>query len=325
MIGAWGPWCPLPDVAAARPQLPVGSVNTAEVAVAAVGDLALRRRRQGDLDIGVIAAMLLGGMLAARSPPGPSPIPLAPMGVAVGALSLLTNARELSSSGELGPGRWLAYRAGRPPWWRSPPSAPASAVTQPATAWRPDPPAGIRPSRRRCGRYGARHGVAEVEVPVVLGFTPPSVVIPDEDHPGFFRAGVGAGRIRTRPSRRHRCAAADLSAPGAVAPDLLDDGVDTVDLSGFADLRATLAHVPRRRACIDDADAAVIRSTSTAPRCRCCRGRRSPSCTSRTGPDHAQRRPTGGRWSGPAVGMNGHGIATSVPPTRTSSARRSPR
>ena len=59
---------------------------------------------------------------------------------------------------------------------------------------------------------------AEVEVPVVLGFTPPSVAIPDEDHPGLFRAGVRGGPYSDETNEQHRCPATDLSAPGAVAP-----------------------------------------------------------------------------------------------------------
>ena len=52
----------------------------------------------------------LGGMLAAPVAAWSiRHIPPRPMGVAVGGLLLLTNARELSSSGELGPERWLAY------------------------------------------------------------------------------------------------------------------------------------------------------------------------------------------------------------------------
>ncbi len=156
-------------------------------------------------------------------------------------------------------------------------------------------------------------GVAEVEVPVVLGFTPPSVVIPDEDHPGFFRAGVRGGPYSDETIERHRCAATDLSAPGAVAPDLLDDGVDTVDLSGFADLQATLAHVLAGGR-IDDADAAVIRSTLDGATLPLLSGATvtvmhvaDEGLIMRSGGPNG-RSVVGTR----TVGMNGHGIATSV-------------
>lgn len=140
------------------PRFAVGSVNTAEVAVAAVSVTSLFAAvGKGDLDIGVIAAMLLGGMLAAPVAAWSiRHIPPRPMGVAVGALLLLTNARELSSSGELGPERWLAYVLVRPSWWRSPPSAPASSRPPSPPPPEPDPPTGIRPSGDAAVRYGAR-------------------------------------------------------------------------------------------------------------------------------------------------------------------------
>lgn len=112
MIGAWGPVVtPFLMGRQLAPRFAVGSVNTAEVAVAAVSVTSLFAAvGKGDLDIGVIAAMLLGGMLAAPVAAWSiRHIPPRPMGVAVGALLLLTNARELSNSGELGPERWLAY------------------------------------------------------------------------------------------------------------------------------------------------------------------------------------------------------------------------
>ena len=112
MIGAWGPVVtPFLMGRQLAPRFAVGSVNTAEVAVAAVSVTSLVAAvGKGDLDIGIIIAMLLGGMLAAPVAAWSiRHIPPRPMGVAVGGLLLLTNARELSSSGELGPERWLAY------------------------------------------------------------------------------------------------------------------------------------------------------------------------------------------------------------------------
>ena len=158
-----------------------------------------------------------------------------------------------------------------------------------------------------------RDAGAEVEVPVVLGFTPPAVVIPDEDHPGFYRAGVRGGPYSDETIERHGCLATDLSAPGAVAPDLLDDGIDTVDLTGFADLQATLAKVLASGR-IDDADAIVIRSTLDGARLPLVSG---TTVTVMHVADEGLIMRSGGP-NGRAVvgtrtvGMNGHGIATSV-------------
>jgi uncharacterized membrane protein YfcA len=93
------------------PRFAIGSVNTAEVAVAVVaaGSL-LASIGGGDLDPSVVLAMLLGGVLAA---------PLAAyvirflhprfLGLAVAALLMLTNLRELAGWADLGAGRWVLY------------------------------------------------------------------------------------------------------------------------------------------------------------------------------------------------------------------------
>jgi uncharacterized membrane protein YfcA len=112
MIGAWGPVVtPFLMGRQLAPRFAVGSVNTAEVAVAAVSATSLIAAvGKGGLDIGVIIAMLLGGTLAAPVAAwAVCHIPPRPMGVAVGGLLLITNARELSNSGDLGPERWIAY------------------------------------------------------------------------------------------------------------------------------------------------------------------------------------------------------------------------
>ena len=112
MIGAWGPVVtPFLMGRQLAPRFAVGSVNTAEVAVAAVSVTSLIAAvGKGGLDLGIIVAMLLGGMLAAPVAAWSiRHIPPRPMGVAVGGLLLLTNARELSNSGEVGDARWLAY------------------------------------------------------------------------------------------------------------------------------------------------------------------------------------------------------------------------
>jgi uncharacterized membrane protein YfcA len=112
LVGAWGPGVtPFLLHRGLPPRFAVGSVNTAEVAVAAVAAGSLIASLGGEeLDIAVIAAMLLGGIIAA---------PLAawvirfvrpqPLGLAVGALLLLTNAREIANWQDLGASRWWGY------------------------------------------------------------------------------------------------------------------------------------------------------------------------------------------------------------------------
>lgn len=114
LIGAWGPVVtPFLMHRELPPRFAVGSVNTAEVAVATASATSLLASLGGaGLDVGVVLAMLGGGVLAA---------PVAawfvrhvaprPMGVAVAALLLLTNARELSTWAGLGPRRWVLYAA----------------------------------------------------------------------------------------------------------------------------------------------------------------------------------------------------------------------
>ena len=114
LIGAWGPVVtPFLMHRELPPRFAVGSVNTAEVAVATVSATTLvATLGSGGLDLAVVAAMLAGGVVAA---------PVAawfvrhvsprPMGVAVAALLLLTNTRELATWAELGASRWLAYGA----------------------------------------------------------------------------------------------------------------------------------------------------------------------------------------------------------------------
>jgi uncharacterized membrane protein YfcA len=112
LIGAWGPIVtPFLLHRGLTPRFAVGSVNTAEVAVAVVSAGSLIASLGGDsVELSVLVAMLVGGIAAA---------PLAALlvrhvearviGLAVGALLLLTNARDLASWAELGALRWLAY------------------------------------------------------------------------------------------------------------------------------------------------------------------------------------------------------------------------
>mgnify|MGYP000747604939 CR=1 FL=1 len=81
-------------------------------------------------------------------------------------------------------------------------------------------------------------------IPVRMGFTPPSAAIADPDHPGLLRAGERtAGPYGRGAIEQHPCPATDLCADGAPTLDLLDLGVDTVDLSPLDDLQQVLAEV----------------------------------------------------------------------------------
>lgn len=114
MVGTWGPVVtPFLMHRELPPRFAVGSVNTAEVAVATVSATTLIASiGKGNLDVAVILAMLLGGVIAA---------PVAawfvrkvqprPMGIAVAALLLLTNSQQLSDWAELGSSRWWVYGA----------------------------------------------------------------------------------------------------------------------------------------------------------------------------------------------------------------------
>jgi len=114
LIGAWGPVVTpvlLHKGLAAR--FTVGSVNAAEVAVAvvSVGSLATSMRG-GGLDVGILIAMLVGGVLAAPIAAAlVRRLPKHGMGIAVAGLLLLTNARELATWFGLGPSRWFVYGA----------------------------------------------------------------------------------------------------------------------------------------------------------------------------------------------------------------------
>jgi len=112
MVGAWGPVVtPFLLHRGLPPRFAIGSVNTAEVAVALVAAASLITSLGGEgLEVGVVVAMLLGGMLAA--PIAAYVVRFVPargLGLAVAGLLLLTQSRELSNYFELGPVRWLAY------------------------------------------------------------------------------------------------------------------------------------------------------------------------------------------------------------------------
>lgn len=140
LIGAWGPVVTpvlLHKGLAAR--FTVGSVNAAEVAVAvvSVGSLATSMRG-GGLDVGILVAMLVGGVLAAPLAAAlVRRLPKHGMGIAVAGLLLFTNVRGLAAWSDLGPARWFAYGAvlvtvalawARPRWTRVPRVATAPPV-----------------------------------------------------------------------------------------------------------------------------------------------------------------------------------------------------
>lgn len=112
LIGAWGPVVtPFLLHRGLPPRFAIGSVNTAEVAVAVVasGSLLASLGGQG-LDLGIMLAMLTGGVLAA--PLAAYVIRFLPprgLGVAVSGLLMITNLRELARWADIGAWAWAAY------------------------------------------------------------------------------------------------------------------------------------------------------------------------------------------------------------------------
>ena len=112
MIGSWGPVVtPFLMHRGLAPRYAVGSVNTAEVVVATMSATSLiASMGSGGLNFAVVAAMLAGGILAAPVAAWfVRHVPARPMGIAVAALLLLTNARELAGWAGLGAAAWGAY------------------------------------------------------------------------------------------------------------------------------------------------------------------------------------------------------------------------
>lgn len=112
LIGAWGPVVtPFLLARGLPPRFAVGSVNTAEVAVAVVASGSLLGTLGGaGLDVGIVLAVLVGGVLAA--PLAAYVIRFLPareMGIAVSGLLMATNFRELCNWADIGPGRWVGY------------------------------------------------------------------------------------------------------------------------------------------------------------------------------------------------------------------------
>lgn len=114
LVGAWGPVVtPFLLHRGLPPRFAVGSVNTAEVAVAVVAAGSLMGSMGGEgIELGVVLAMLGGGVLAA--PLAAHVVRFVPprlLGLAVAGLLLLTQSRELASANGLDGGRWIAYVA----------------------------------------------------------------------------------------------------------------------------------------------------------------------------------------------------------------------
>ncbi len=112
LVGAWGPVVtPYLLHKGLAPRFAVGSVNTAEVAVAtiAAGSI-IASFGSGGLDVAVVLAMLAGGVLAAPlAAYAIRFLPARALGLAVAALLLLTNVRDLADQLDLGAYQWLAY------------------------------------------------------------------------------------------------------------------------------------------------------------------------------------------------------------------------
>ncbi len=112
LVGAWGPVVtPFLLHRGLAPRYAIGSVNTAEVAVATVASGSLLASvGGGGIDVAVVLAMLVGGVLAAPFAAWAIRfLPARALGIAVAALLLVTNIRELTTSPGMGALRWLAY------------------------------------------------------------------------------------------------------------------------------------------------------------------------------------------------------------------------
>jgi uncharacterized protein len=113
LIGAWGPVV-TPFLLHRRiaPRIVVGSVNTAEVAVAFVAAGSLLTSSRVGVDAATVAVMLAGGIVAAPVAAWSVRfVPARALGLMVAGLLLVTNVRELATWADLGPSRWFGYAA----------------------------------------------------------------------------------------------------------------------------------------------------------------------------------------------------------------------
>lgn len=112
LVGAWGPVVtPYLLHRGVAPRYAVGSANTAEVAVAVVASGSLLASvGGGGIDVGVVVAMLAGGVLAAPLAAWSIRfLPARALGIAVGGLLLVTNIHALLSTTGIAPVQWAAY------------------------------------------------------------------------------------------------------------------------------------------------------------------------------------------------------------------------
>ena len=109
LVGAWGPVVtPFLLHRGVPPRFSIGSVNTAEVAVAVVASGTLLGT--DGIELGVVLAMLVGGVVG--SPLAAVVVRYLPprlLGLAVGGLLLVTQSRELATTDTLPFDRWFAY------------------------------------------------------------------------------------------------------------------------------------------------------------------------------------------------------------------------
>lgn len=116
MIGAWGPVVtPFLLHRGVRPRFAIGSVNTAEVAVASASAFSLiASLGSGSFKLEVLVPMLLGGVIAAPVAAWMiRHVPAQLMGVAVAGLLLVTNARDIATWAGVSRGQsmWFVYAA----------------------------------------------------------------------------------------------------------------------------------------------------------------------------------------------------------------------
>lgn len=114
LVGTWGPVVtPVLMHRGLPPRFAVGSVNTAEVAVAAVSSvLLIGTFGSSGLELPLVLAMLAGGVAGAPVAAWAiRRVPARPLGVGVAAMLLLTNSRQLADWADLGPARWAVYGA----------------------------------------------------------------------------------------------------------------------------------------------------------------------------------------------------------------------
>lgn len=112
LVGAWGPVVtPYLLHHGVAPRFAVGSVNTAEVAVAVVASGSLVASvGAGAISVGTVVGILLGGVVAAPVAAWSiQHLPARVLGIAVAGLLFVTNLRELARAAGVGAGRWFAY------------------------------------------------------------------------------------------------------------------------------------------------------------------------------------------------------------------------